>query len=130
MEIENQEVKKMSLLSAVSPLIVMIFTSFVFAFLLYPSFFAAYKSGIESGYPALSFGRFGMSFFILAPFSLIIGIFGIKTASKYRRLFGGADGYSILLIVISLAYIVFNYKLVIFIGEFLYPYLQLNCPNC
>ena len=55
---ENQNTKKMSFLTATAPLLVMLFTSFIFAFLLYPSFFSAYKSGIESGYPALSFGRF------------------------------------------------------------------------
>ena len=127
---ENQNIKKMSLLTAIAPLLLMLFTTLIFAFLLYPSFFAEHKNEIENGYPMLSFGLFGISFIVLAPFSLIVGIIGFRTGSKYRRLFGGTDGYGIMLMVISLAYIFLNYRLVIFVGEFLYPYLQLNCPNC
>lgn len=119
--------EKMSVLKAISPLLVMICTTFILAFLLYPSFFSSYKSEVETGY--ILIGPNFMASIVSIPFSLIIGIYGFMIGSKYRRIYGG-DGYGLILKVISFLYIIFNYKFIMFLGAILYPFLKLNCPNC
>ncbi len=108
-EIPSQN--KMSILRAVSPLVMMVIFSIFYAILYYPT----REEQIDLSAIPIEF----TDFLIIVPFSIVIAIFGLTTASKYKKR-NGKDSFSSLLTLISILYGMFNFLVVVWLQKFLF----------
>lgn len=111
-EIPSQN--KMSMLRACLPFIIMILYTVFYAIIYYPTREEQIDIGRGMTIP-IEFS----DFLFITPISIIIAIFGLITASQYKKR-NGKDSFSSLLGLISILYGMFNFLIVVWFQKFLF----------